>query len=259
MTNALRWILPLAAGAAAVAIWAFASRLAGDPAVLPGPLTAGLALGGVLDEILPAIGRDVLAMVSGFGLAIALGLATAIALTTYRGLRLALTPWIAIGRMTPLLVLTPIFIVAPIPHWATLVIVTTIICYFPTVAIMAPAMTATDRVLLDLFHTYRANYWQEVCFLRLPHALPSLMRALRRAAILAPLATLLTDFLEGSLARQPGLGRLLADYYAAGDGGAIYALCITAALTGVVLAGAVDACAAWVLAHWHSTNDHEQH
>ncbi|MGE9294997.1 MAG: ABC transporter permease [Puniceicoccales bacterium] len=258
MSKSLRWILPLLAGGVAVALWAFAALIMQDPTQLPGPLSVGKALGQISGDMLPLIGVDVGAMVTGFIAAFVLGIATAVALTTYRGLYLALTPWVAIGRMTPLLVLTPIFIVAPLTHFATLVIVTTLICYVPIVAILTPALIATDKVLLDLFRTYRASYWQEICLLRFPYALPHLMRALRRSAILAPLATLLTDFLEGALAGQPGLGQLLADYHDAGNLPAIYALCLGAALTGVALAGAVDACAAWVLAHWHD-NEHGHH
>jgi len=256
--NALRWLLPLIVGAAFVFFWAMGALMTQDPAVLPGPLNVCLALRKIWPELAPVIARDVLTMVSGFFLATVLGLVTAIAITTYRGVQIALTPWIAIGRMTPLLVLAPVFIVSPLPNVTTLILVTTVICYFPMVAILAPAFRSTDKILLDLFQTYRATHWQEIVFLRLPHALPSLMRALRRAAILAPLATILTDFLEGTLAGQPGLGLLLHQYHALGDRAATYALCLFATLTGVVLAGAVDAFAAWVLAHWHA-NDHEHH
>ncbi|MEO0794918.1 MAG: ABC transporter permease subunit [Verrucomicrobiota bacterium] len=258
MNGRLQWVLPLVTAGVVLIIWICLALVDTKHEALPSPFAVAIALGKESGQILPALGRDVLAMIGGFILASIFGIVTAILLVSYRGLSLALKPWFAIGRMTPLLVLTPLMIISPLPIWVSLMLITAIICYFPFVAIYTPALTTTDKVLVDLFKTYRADYRQQIMYLRFPHAFPSLIKALRRAAILAPLATLLTDFLAGSLANQPGLGRLLREYYEAGGDAEIYALCLIAAFTGVVLAGAVDAFAAWILAHWHD-NDHGTH
>ncbi|GHB89892.1 ABC transporter permease [Cerasicoccus arenae] len=251
----LNLILPILVAIVGMIVWACLALIDTGLNSLPGPLATADALWADRKAIFPALGRDAAAMVLGFLLACALGVLSAIVLTTYQGLRLALAPWMTIARMAPIAALAPLLIVSPCPAFLTLLIVTTVACYFPVVSVATPALLATDKSLLDLFKTYHASYWQQIVHLRLPHALPQLMTAIKRAAIYAPMASLLTDYLAGALAGKPGLGRLLSEYFVGQNYPAIVALCLSAAAVGVLLAGTVHAITAWTLMHWHDNEN----
>lgn len=249
----LKFVLPCLF--ALVLMMAWGCLALADGGDLPGPLAAGKALWRDRVAIFGYLGLDVAAMILGFILAALLGVATAIALTTYRGLRLALEPWMLIGRMAPIVALAPIVIIYADSPFLTLLLVTTAAAYFPLVSVATPALMATNKMLMDLFKTYHASYWQEITLLRLPHALPQLMTALKRAAIYAPIAALLTDYLMGALAGRPGLGQILQGYFATDDHAGVAALCLASAGVGIVMAGTVHAVAAWTLMHWHDNEN----
>lgn len=251
----LRFVLPFIVAALALIVWTLLALIDTELNSFPGPLATINALWADRGALFAALGVDTAAMVLGFLLAVTFGVLTAIALMTYQGLRLALAPWMTIGRMAPVFALAPLVIISPLPSFLVLLIVTTIACFFPVVSVATPALLATDKSLLDLFKTYRASYWQEITMLRLPHALPQLMTAFKRAAIYAPMAAITTDYLQGLLASKPGLGRLLGEYYVAQNYAGATALCLLAAALGVVMAGAVHAISAWMLMHWHD-NEH---
>lgn len=251
----LKFILPLVFALVMLAVWACLALLSPGEQGMPGPSATAHALWDNRAPIFAALGVDVAAMVLGFLLATALGVMSAIALSGYKGLRLALEPWLVIGRMAPITALAPLAIISPFPPFLTLFIVTTASCFFPVVSVATPAICNTPKPLVDLFSTYRATYWQEIFLLRLPHALPQLMTAIKRAAIYAPVAALLTDYLAGLLANKPGLGVLLGEFYAAGNNAGVAALCLAAAAVGIVLAGTVHAIALWTLMHWHDNEN----
>ncbi len=251
----VKWVLPVVAALALLLAWGCLALLLGGGALLPGPLASGRALWEARAAVFAALGVDTAAMVLGFLLASALGVVSAVALSAYKGLRLAVEPWLIIGRMAPIVALAPLAIVSPLPPFLTLFIVTTAACYFPVVSVVTPALMSTPKSMVDLFTTYRATAWQEIWLLRLPHALPHLMTALQRAAIYAPMAALLTDYLAGLLARKHGLGVLLSDFHAAGNYAGVAAVCLSAAALGIVMAGTVHAIALWTLMHWHDNEN----
>ncbi|WP_309381031.1 ABC transporter permease [Cerasicoccus frondis] len=251
----VKFILPFVVAGIAIIIWACLSLMTNEITHMPSPLSTAHAFWADRGALFSALSVDAAAMFLGFIFAAALGVLCSIALVTYQGLRLALAPWMMIGRMAPIIALAPLIIVSPLSSFMTLLVVTTAACFFPVISVATPALMATDKSLLDLFKTYRASYWQEIALLRLPHALPQLMTAIKRAAIYAPMAALVTDYLSGLLASKPGLGRLLGEYYAAQNYAGVAALCILAAMLGVVMAGTVHAISAWTLNHWHD-NEH---
>jgi len=249
----LKYVLPLFVAIILLCIWGCLALI--DTGAFPGPLATMNALWADRAAIFGALGVDVAAMVLGFLLASVLGVFSAIALSGYQGLRLALEPWLVVGRMAPILALAPLAVVSSLSPFLSLLLMATAAAYFPVVSVATPAVTNTPKPLLDLFTTYRASYWQEIFYLRLPHALPQLMTAIKRGAIYTALAVLMTDYLAGLLAHQPGLGRLLAEYFSAGNYAGIAAVCLSAVVVGVILAGTVHAVALWTLMHWHDNEN----
>ncbi|WP_309397988.1 ABC transporter permease [Cerasicoccus maritimus] len=251
----LKFILPIIVAVIFFGVWGCLAFINTDLNVLPGPIATWKALWADRGALFAALGVDTAAMLLGFFLAVTLGVLTSIALMTYQGLRLAFAPWVTILRMAPIITLAPIAIIAPVSSFVSVLIVTMLACFFPVVYVATPALMATDKPLLDLFTTYRASYWQEITMLRLPHALPQLLTAIKRAAIYAPMAAIVTDYLAGLMMKKPGLGQLLGQYIDAQNYAGVTALCILAALTGVVMAGTVHAISYWTLMHWHD-NEH---
>lgn len=244
----LAWMLPLGAGLAALVAWfAFAASVHS----VAGPGETAQALWIERQPILVVTGRLIGVTLLAYAIAAVLGLSAALLMMRYRGLRLAGWPWAFAGNLAPLAALAPVAVLATPTGPAAALAVGTVCGFFTVVTHTMPALLATDKALLDLFRAYRATAWQEIRYLRLPHALPSLLAGLRRAAILTPLVAALTDFLAGALADKPGAGQLLARYAEAHDPAAVTALCLVVTLAGLLLAGAAHAFSAWALLHWH--------
>lgn len=251
----LKFILPFVVALVLLIIWGCVALLDAGGRGLPGPISTTHALWDNRGVIFGALGVDVAAMILGFLLASTLGVLTAIVLSGYRGLSMALEPWLVLGRMAPVISLAPLVILSPWPTFVTMLVVTTAACFFPVASVATPALSNAPKPLVELFSLYRATYWQKIFLLRLPHALPQLMTAIKRAAIYAPLAALMTDYLAGLLANKPGLGRLLAEFYGAGNYAGVAAVCLSGLGVGIVLAGTVHAIALWTLMHWHDNEN----
>jgi ABC-type nitrate/sulfonate/bicarbonate transport system permease component len=96
---------------------------------------------------------------------------------------------------TPLIAVAPILIVfvgsGPVLH----VIVSAMACFFPLLAGMSRGFQAVERSQDELFHVLAASAVQRLLKLALPTALPFVFAALKIAAPLAVLGTLIAEWM----------------------------------------------------------------
>jgi NitT/TauT family transport system permease protein len=250
----LSTLLPVVAGAAAIAAWygAHAWLSADSRFLLPTPGRVLDALRENGPELWQATLNTARGALLGFGIASALSVALAIAMAFSPLVRASLYPYLMVLQMMPVIVIAPMLVVWVGPGMPSVVIITVLICFFPLVVNTTQGLIATDRLLVELFRMWRTNRWQQLIHLRLPAALPYFFTGLRIAAVLAPIGALVGDYTAGSSAGDGGgLGFRTIDYSSKAQYPALFATAGVTCVLGFVFTGGVVALSWLALHRWH--------
>ncbi|MFN3275060.1 MAG: ABC transporter permease [Paracoccus sp. (in: a-proteobacteria)] len=219
-------------------------------------LLAGLALWqalvwatGVPHFILPGPGRVAAALIGNapmlaeharFTLAnLAAGLLAGVALGIVTALNLALSPF-ARAMMRPMLVVAqavPVFALAPVlTLWlgygaASKVVMVALVVYFPIASVLFDALMRPPPALDDLARAMRATPLRRLVLIQMPHALPALGSGLRLAAVYAPFAVIVGEWVGSSR----GLGYLMLMANGRGQTDLMFAALVLLAAMGLLL------------------------
>lgn len=196
-----RRLAPGIAALAALGLWEAAVRVFAVPVfVLPGPLAIGRALvtewPGLWDGLLFTAGITARAFV----IALVLGLVTALGFTRSRLLRAALYPFAVVLQVTPVVSIAPLVII-----WvgidnvsSALLILATIVAFFPILSNAVLGLTSVDPNLKDLMRLYGASSWRIFWSLELPAASPQILAGMKIAGGLALIGAVVAEFVAGS-------------------------------------------------------------
>jgi NitT/TauT family transport system permease protein len=193
-----------------------AGRWLSDPGffLAEGALSLAEALGGLLVGALGAF---------SFGLVMA----------RVRWLEQALVPLAILLKMTPVVVLAPLFVLwfgfGPAPR----VLIAALLTFFPVLIGSVAGLRAAPAAAHDVLTTLDAGPLDEVLLLRLPAALPQLFAALKVSATLALLGAVIAEWVGG----DRGLGRAILLANANLDTPTTLAGVVTLAAIGVGLVG----------------------
>jgi len=239
-TLVLTWLLP-------IALWEL------SPFLLPAPHAVLAEAWERRRELATATLNTGLAALTGYALAVGLGVLLSLLMAASRLVRVALYPWVVALQLIPIIVLTPLLFLWMGRGLPAIAVITLLISLFPIVANTVTGLAGTDKAMLDLFRTYNATKVQEIFLLRLPCALPHFLAGLRIAAVLAPIGAITADFLMASTSGLPGLGVRLLFYRSGNETPAVFAVVLLAGLLGFVFAAAVHLLS-WALLHrWHDS------
>lgn len=87
----------------------------------------------------------------------------------------------------------------------SIIFISALICYFPTLITLDIAFNNVDKDILDLMHVMNASRWQIVRYVRLPQALPYLFLAMRLAIPGSIIGATMGEWLGA----RNGLGQLI--------------------------------------------------
>ncbi|MFC0200108.1 ABC transporter permease [Paracoccus rhizosphaerae] len=175
------------------------------PFILPGPARVAQALADHAPMLAENARFTATNLLTGLMAGIALGAITA--------LNLAASP-LARGLMRPMLVAAqavPVFALAPIVTlWlgygaASKIVMVVLVVHFPVASVLFDALMRLPQPLEDLIHSLRAKPMRALLLVRLPHALPALGSGLRLAAVHAPFAVIVGEWVGSSR----GLGHVM--------------------------------------------------
>ena len=204
--------IPVVFIALLLAIWEAACRLTGVPAyLLPPPSAIGVSLAEGWPLLMSSAWNTLFTALTA--LVVASLLASGLALLT------ALSPVIerAIQPVAVTLQVTPVIAVAPLVIiWAGLdhperavVVLATIVAFFPIFSGAVTGLKASDPDLERLFDLYGAGRLQKMLRLRLPSAAPYLLEGHKVAAGLAVIGAVIGEFVAGSGGAQGRAWRIL--------------------------------------------------
>jgi ABC-type nitrate/sulfonate/bicarbonate transport system permease component len=169
-----------------VAVWEGYSRLVlgavpGGERVLPAPTRIIAALLSNVEILAPHTWQTILETVTGFLLALIVGLVFAVLVDVSPFLRAAIYPILVVSQTIPLLALAPLLVLWFGFGLLPKVLVVALVCFFPIVVSGADGFRSVDPELVRLFRTFGAGKWTIFRKVRFPGALPSLFSGVRIA------------------------------------------------------------------------------
>jgi NitT/TauT family transport system permease protein len=243
-------VFPLATFAALLVAWQFLVRLFGVPEyILPLP-TEFLAK---LVESRALIWQHTLVTASevllGFLFAAAIGVPLGLMIVSFKWLERSLYPLIVFFQLIPKIAVAPLFVVwfgfGPFPK----VLLTFMLCFFPTLVASMTVFRALDERVLYLTRSMGANAGQTFRYIRLPSAIAHIFGGFKVSIVFAATGAIVAEFVGSN----SGLGYLLLRATSYLDMPLIFAVLVALSAIGIVFSYAVQLlerlCMPWLHGH----------
>ncbi len=197
----LAYTLPALVAVAVIGIWEWAVvALQISPFVLPAPSAIVDAAVANWQSLMDSAWVTLRITIAAFILALILGVGMAIIFAQSRTIERALFPYAVTLQVTPIVAIAPLILI-----WVGLdnaeravLILATIVAFFPILANTTLGLRSADRQLHELFDLYRATRLQRLMRLQFPAALPYLLAGMKIAGGLALIGTVVAEFAAGS-------------------------------------------------------------
>ena len=243
-------VFPLATFAALLVAWQFLVRLFGVPEyILPLP-TEFLSK---LVESRALIWQHTLVTASevllGVLFAAAIGVPLGLMIVSFKWLERSLYPLIVFFQLIPKIAVAPLFVVwfgfGPFPK----VLLTFMLCFFPTLVASMTGFRALDERVLYLTRSMGANAGQTFRYIRLPSAIAHIFGGFKVSIVFAATGAIVAEFVGSN----SGLGYLLLRATSYLDMPLIFAVLVALSAIGIVFSYAVQLlerlCMPWLHGH----------
>ncbi|MGE3645802.1 MAG: ABC transporter permease [Beijerinckiaceae bacterium] len=174
--------------------------------ILPEPLSVVRAFVKLLQEpgIWGHVWLTVYETLSGFFLAIVVGVFLGVIMGKVRLLEIALKPFVIATQVVPKIALVPLFIL-----WfgfgpESKIVIAAVLSFFPIFSNTMLGIKSIDRGYREVMTTFRSNSWQRFRFLELPSALPYILTGMEIGIVLAIIGAIVGEFIGAN----KGLGYL---------------------------------------------------
>lgn len=246
---------PVAVAALVLAGWEWAAVHWQVPVyVLPAPSAIAKAFADNFASLMEALGSTLTVTLEAFTAACVLGIATAIAFSQSRLLERTLYPYAVILQVTPVVAIAPLILI-----WVgferinlALVIIATIVAFFPILAGATLGLKSADFNLIDLTRLYGASRAQTLWRIRIPTALPYLLSGMKTAGGLALIGAVVAEFVAGS-GTATGLAWRIVESGNRLEIATLFAALALLAATGVLIFAALSLLEWLLLRHWHES------
>lgn len=197
---------PVAATVFALTLWQAVVWLTAVPHfILPGPARVASALSGNAALLLHQAGFTLANLAMGLSAGVAFGILSALNLAMSPGARLFLRPLMVFAQAVPVFALAPIVTLWLGYGAPSKVVMVALVTYFPITSALFDGLMRLPPTLDDLARQMQATPLRRLLLLQLPHALPALGSGLRLAAVQAPFAVIIAEWVGASR----GLGHLM--------------------------------------------------
>jgi NitT/TauT family transport system permease protein len=196
-----RIVVPVLIGIVFLGVWEFLVRWLEVPKfVLPPPSMILDALLTDYATLSASMWKTLQITIAAFFVALALGVTGAILFTQSRLFEISLFPYAVVLQVTPIVSIAPFILIwVGLDHTErALLILATIVAFFPILSNTTLGMKSVDHNLLNLFDLYHASRWQRLRYLQLPSAMPYLLGGMKISGGLALIGTVVAEFVAGS-------------------------------------------------------------
>jgi NitT/TauT family transport system permease protein len=197
----LRILVPIALGVAFIAAWELLVRYLAIPRfVLPAPSMIAAALIDDFSALVGSLWVTLKVTLAAFAVALMLGIVFAILFVQSRLFEVSLFPYAVMLQVTPIVSIAPLVLIwVGLDHLErALLILATIVAFFPILSNATLGLKSVDHNLQNLFDLYGATRWQRLKELQFPSALPYLLGGMRISGGLALIGAVVAEFVAGS-------------------------------------------------------------
>jgi NitT/TauT family transport system permease protein len=237
-------LYPLVSFTVLLVLWQFGVRAAGIPEyILPVPteflakLYASRAL--IFEHSLITAQEIVLGFLAAAAVSIPLGFL----IVSWRPLERAVYPVIVFFQLIPKIAIAPLFVVWFGFGLFPKVLLTFLLCFFPTLVASMTGFRALDERVLFLTDSMGATWWQTFRYVRLPSATTYIFAGLKVSIVFAATGAIVGEFV-GSNA---GLGYLLLRGTSYLDMPLIFAVLVALSIVGIFLSYLVQYAERWLM------------
>ena len=193
--------MPLALGVALLGLWEWLVWYLAVPRfVLPAPSAIARAFYADGGTLFASLWITLRITVAAFALALVLGVGLAVLSARSRLVEFGVFPYAVILQVTPVVAIAPLVLI-----WVgvenvdrALLILATIVAFFPILSNTTLGLRSVDSNLRDLFQLYGASDGQRLRLLQLPTALPYLLAGMKISGGLALIGAVVAEFVAGS-------------------------------------------------------------
>lgn len=204
----LTWITTPLLIAIFLALWQYYVVQSGiSKFVLPSPLDVFKAIGLLLSEswFLAHIRATVLAILSGFAIAIAVGTTIGVLLGKSPLAERLAGPFVVGSQVVPKVALMPLFLLWMGFGIESKIAIVALISFFPILKNTILGVRSIEAGHKDLFVVIRASRWKRIWSLEIPSVMPYLLTGVETASVLAVTGAIVGEYLGGS----EGLGAMV--------------------------------------------------
>ncbi|MCZ0963980.1 ABC transporter permease [Paracoccus benzoatiresistens] len=173
--------------------------------LLPGPLAVAQAMLDGRTTLARAALTTLAEIAAGFVIGAALGILMALAMGLLAPLRRALMPLMTLSQTVPIFAFAPLLTLWLGYGIAPKIAIVALMVFFPVASAFGDGLARTPRVYRELADSMGATPIEAMRIVRIPAALPDLASGLRIAAVYAPAAAIVGEWVGGSR----GLGALM--------------------------------------------------
>jgi NitT/TauT family transport system permease protein len=203
MRNAL---LPLVSALVGIVLWEAIVRWLAIPGyLLPAPTAVLSAMVERWSYLMTNLGYTALAAMSGFFIALVLGVTLGIAIAASPIVDRIIYPWLIISHAVPKVVVAPLMLVWIGFGLKSGIIFVIFFTFFTIVVNTVMGLKSADPDLLHLVRAMGAGRLRMMLKIKLPNALPNIFTGIKLAATLAPVGAVIGEF----VASNRGLGYVL--------------------------------------------------
>jgi NitT/TauT family transport system permease protein len=251
----LAYVLPALVAVAVVGGWEWAvTALEVSPFVLPAPSAIVKAAIANWPSLMDSAWVTLRITIAAFLLALVLGIAFAVLFAQSRTIERALFPYAVTLQVTPIVAIAPLILI-----WVGLdnaeravLILATIVAFFPILANTTLGLRSADRQLHELFDLYRATRLQRLMRLQFPAALPYLLAGMKIAGGLALIGTVVAEFAAGS-GTSTGLAWLIIEAGNRLEIARVFAALALLSAIGIAIYGLLSLLERQLLKRWHES------
>ena len=150
-------------------------------------------------------GTTAVEIVLGLAISVVIGVTVAVAMHLVGWLRDAAYPLLLASQAIPIVVLSPLFILAFGYGIGPKLAIVALICFFPIVVVMLDGLRSVDPDLIKLMRLLGASRWSRLWKAELPASMPFLFSGLRLAAVFSVIGAVFGEWAGA----DHGLGRLV--------------------------------------------------
>ena len=172
--------------------------------VLPTPLEIATRIVNELPLLATHAYVTLFEVISGFAMAVLIGIPLALAIFYSRAFERAIYPILVALQTVPKVALAPLLVLYLGYDWAPKITLAFLISFFPIVISTVVGLQALDKNLVNLVRSMGANEWQTFFKVRLPAALPNIFGGFKVAVSLAVIGAVIGEY----VAAERGLGYL---------------------------------------------------